>query len=375
MIAKKPFAMLKCFLVAMGALSFLVAPQVVERAGAGSSDLKKVIEGAKKEKILRIQWSAGRLGGDAGIRKMVAAMNKRYGTNVKLQFTPGPNFPKMLNKLTQEKAAGRPASSDIQLGTSNHIAQGLRNGMLRKIDWNSIIERPIPSGANVDRIATDGSGVMIASRIVGITYNTNLVKGDDIPTSMEDVFKPKFKGKIASTPYATGLYQFAAKDVLGYEFMKKYTRRLAKQIGGLFSCNTMERVGSGEFLMLIFDCGHDDALRLKRRGAPLGHATVKEVARVNIIYFGVPKHALHPNAAMLFTNFLQTKEGQALQWKLAGHDLHIYPEAHTRLPVQKVVAQNGKLIIDTVQREFKIGHKEVNRIKREFVKILKKGGV
>ena len=44
-------------------------------------------------------------------------------------------------------------------------------------------------------------------------------------------------------------------------------------------------------------------------------------------------------------------------------------------PVKKVVAQKGKLIIDTVQREFKMGHKEINRIKKEFVKILKKGGV
>jgi ABC-type Fe3+ transport system substrate-binding protein len=114
---------------------------------------------------------------------------------------------------------------------------------------------------------------------------------------------------------------------------------------------------------------------LKRRGAPLAQTPIKEIARVNIIYFGVPKHAQHPNAAILFSNFLNTKEGQALQWDLAGHDLHIYPEAHTRGPVEKVVAQKGKLIIDTVQREFKMGHKEINRIKKEFVRILKKGGV
>jgi len=375
--AKIMFSGLRVFLIAIGAVGLLAAPQAVGKAAAGSQSagLKKVIAGANKEGVLKIQWSAGRIGGDAGIRQMVAAMNKRYGTNIKLQFTPGPNFPKMLNKLLQEKAANRPASTDIQLGTSNHISGGLKKGMLRKIDWNSILERPAPADANVNRVATEGAGLMIASRVVGITYNTKFVKGSDVPTSMEDVFKPKWKGKIGSTPFATGLYQFAAKDMLGYEFMKNYTKRLAKQIGGLFSCNTMERVASGEFQMLVFDCGHDDSLRLKRRGAPLGHATIKEIGRVNIIYFGVPKHAQNPNAAILFSNFLNTKEGQALQWDLAGHDLHIYPEAHTRTPVQKIIAQKGKLIIDTVQREFKIGHKEVNRIKKEFVKILKKGGV
>ncbi|MFB3122296.1 MAG: ABC transporter substrate-binding protein [Candidatus Binatia bacterium] len=375
--AKIMFSGLRVLLIAIGAIGLLAAPHAVGKAAAGSQspELKKVIAGANKEGILKIQWSAGRIGGDAGIRQMVTAMNKRYGTNIKLQFTPGPNFPKMLNKLLQEKAANRPASTDIQLGTSNHISGGLKKGMLRKIDWNSILERPAPADANVNRVATEGAGLMIASRVVGITYNTKFVKGSDVPTSMEDVFKPKWKGKIGSTPFATGLYQFAAKDMLGYEFMKNYTKRLAKQIGGLFSCNTMERVASGEFLMLVFDCGHDDSLRLKRRGAPLGHATIKEIGRVNIIYFGVPKHAQNPNAAILFSNFLNTKEGQALQWDLAGHDLHIYHDAHTRAPVQKIIAQKGKLIIDTVQREFKIGHKEVNRIKREFVKILKQGGV
>ncbi len=44
---------------------------------------------------------------------------------------------------------------------------------------------------------------------------------------------------------------------------------------------------------------------------------------------------------MLFSNFLNTKEGQGLKWDLAGHVLYIYAKAHTRVPVQKVVAQKG----------------------------------
>ncbi len=341
---------------------------------ARSAELEKVIEGAKREGTLRLQWSAGRLGGDAALGTMVEAMNKNYGTNVKLQFTPGPDFPTMLNKLTQEKAAGQRASSDIYLGSSNHFAEGLQNGMLRKMDWASIIERPAPADTTLNRVAAKGVGIAMASRVVGITYNSNLVKGEDIPNSMEDVFKPKWKGKIASTPFATGLYQLGAKDMLGYEHMKGYTQRLAKQIGGLFSCNVIERIASGEFAMLVFDCGHDDALRYQRRGAPVASITPKEIARINIIYFGVPEHAQHPNSATLFTNFLHTQEGQALQWKLAGHDLHIYPEANTRKPVQKVVDARGKLTIDTVEREFTLGHDEFNRMKDEFMKILKEGG-
>ena len=373
MFARRTFFWLKLLLTPLGALILLTASQPSE-GQARSAELEKVIEAAKKEGVLTIQWSAGRLGGDAALKTMVEAMNKMYGTNAKLQFTPGPDFPTMFNKLTQEKAAGQRASSDIFLGTSNHIAEGLENGMLRKMDWGSLLEQPSPPDANINRLAPKGVGVAMASRVVGITYNSSLVKGDDIPNSMEDVFKPKWKGKIASTPFATGLYQFAAKDMLGYEYMKGYTVRLAKQIAGLISCNVVERVASGEFAMLVFDCGHDDALRYQRRGAPVSHVTPREIARINIIYFGVPEHAQHPNTAALFTNFLHTREGQALQWKLAGHDLHIYPEAHTRKPVQKVVDARGKLALDTVEREFVLGHEELNRIRDEFVKILKEGG-
>jgi len=366
MLDKRLFFLLGCLLPLIAGYP---AP-----AQTRSPALQKVIEEAKKEGVLQIQWSAGRLGGDAGVRTMMDDMNKRYGTNIRHQVTPGPDFPTMLNKLTQEKAAGQRASSDIYLGTSNHIAEGTENGMLRQIDWNSIVERRAPPDANMDRLAPKGTGIAMASRVVGITINTKLVKGDDVPDSLEDVFKPKWKGKIASTPYATGLYQFAAPDMLGYEYMKKYTQRLAGHIGGLMSCNVVERIASGEFAMLVFDCGHDDALRYSRRGAPVGHAVPKEIARINIIYFGIPEHAQHPNAGILFTNFLHTEEGQKLQWKLAGHDLHIYPEAETRKPVLRVVQARGKLAIDTVQREREIGHDFFNKVKDEFVKMLKEGG-
>lgn len=370
MLHERIFSLRGCSFISFAVLLLIgLGPSV--SAQTRPAALQKVIDGAKNEGVLKIQFLGGRLDGDAGLRPMVAAMNKMYGTNVKLQYTPGPDFPTMLNKITQEKAAGAPSSTDINLMTSNHVAEGTKNGVLKKMDWGSILERPAPPDANVNRIAPEGTAVMIASRVVGITYNSNLVKGDDIPDNMEDVFKPKWKGKIASTPFATGLYQFAAKDMLGYEYMKKYTLRLASQIGGLIACNAVDRVSSGEFAMMVFDCGHDDAYRYQKRGAPVGHVTPKEIARINLLYMGVPVHAQQPNAATLFINFMNSREGQALQWEHARHDLHIYPEANTRKPVQRVVDARGKLALDSVERELSLGHEEVNRIRDEFVKILK----
>jgi ABC-type Fe3+ transport system substrate-binding protein len=344
------------------------------QALAQSPALEKVIEGAKTEGSLKLQWLAGRLDGEAGLRPMIAAMNKRYGTNVKLQYTPGPDFPTMFNKISQERAAGLLSSTDINLMAASHTAEGLKTGLLRKLDWNSILERPAPSDANINRVAPEGVAVMIASRVIGITYNTNLVKGEDIPASMEDIFKPKWKGKIVSTPFGVGLTQFAAKDLLGYDYMKSYTQRIAKHIGGLTACSNVDRVSSGEFAMMVFDCGQDDTLRYQKRGAPLGHATVKEVAATIQLHMGVPVHAQHPNAAALFINFMSTQEGQALQWEHARHDLHVYPEAHTRRSLQRVAEAHGKFGIGTVERELMLGLEETDRIRVEFQRILKEGG-
>ena len=191
---------------------------------------------------------------------------------------------------------------------------------------------------------------------------------------MEDVFKPKWKGKIASTPYATGLYHFAAKDMLGYGRMKNYTQRLAEHIGGLFSCSNIPRISSGEFVMMVFDCGGYAALQYKKRGAPVDSATIEEISRINHFYMGVPVNAEHPNAGTLLIAFLHTPEGQDLLWDSARLDLHIYPESNSRKQVLKIFNTGGKVLLDTAQRDLKMGTEELARIQREFSKILKAGG-
>ena len=80
--------------IIVSALVFLVAAQLPHDAAAGSAALEKVIEGEKKEGLLKLLWTEGHFGGDLDLRAMLDAMNKRYGTNRKLQFTQGGAFPR-----------------------------------------------------------------------------------------------------------------------------------------------------------------------------------------------------------------------------------------------------------------------------------------
>ena len=354
--------------------AFVLAATIISSgdALARSPELEKVIKGAKKEGVLKLLWTEGHMGADAGISDMLKSINKRYGTNIKLQFTQGRSFPANLGRLTQEHRAKQTSSTDVFMGSGSHMLSGFKTGMLQRVDWNKLIERPEPQNAVVKRVNNGGVGVAIASRVVGIVYNTNLVKGSDIPYSIEDVMNPKWKGQIAITPYLTGFYQFAAPDVFGIKFMTDYMKRLKPQIGGFIGCNSLDKVASGQFAMLIFDCGRDATVRYQRRGAPLGHAVPKEIVRNNIINLGVPSNAAHPNVGKLFIAWTHSKEGQTALWKHGAYDLEIYPGSKSKSLVDAARSKNSKAIFlkSTVQRTFQQKKDGINV--RKFQKKLKK---
>ena len=95
-------------------LLLLVALVLPGQAAARSAALEKVIEGAKKEGVLKLLWTEGHFGADVGINDMLRVMNKRYGTNIKLQFTQGRSFPANLGRLTQEFKAKQRRLKDQQ---------------------------------------------------------------------------------------------------------------------------------------------------------------------------------------------------------------------------------------------------------------------
>lgn len=379
MFSERAFSGLRYLFVIVSTLVFLVAMRPPQEAAARSAALEKVIEEAKKEKLLKLLWTEGHFGGDTGIQAILDAMNQRYGTNVSLQFTQGGSFPANLGRLTQEYRAKQPSSTDVFLGSAGHMVSGLQSGWLEKVDWESLLERPAPSNPVLPRINSEGVGMAVASRVVGIVYNTNLVKGDDVPKSMEDVLDPKFKGQIATTPYVTGFYQFSAPDVLGIEFMRGFAQRLAPYLGGKIGCNSLDAVASGQFAMLIFDCGLDATIRYQRRGAPLAHVVPKEIIRDNVIDVGVPSNATNSNVAKLFINFLHTEQGQELLWKHGAYDLEVYPDSHSAKLVREFRKKypDAKFLVDTVQRtlalrkqgiDLRTYQKEIRNIFRDAAK-------
>ena len=356
---------------AMGMFATLLITLVVESLPAASAPtMQELIEGAKKETTLRGQWSQNSFGGAKGLAELVAGMNKKYGLNLKPQFTPGPDMQRLMLRVAQEAAAGQPASTDLYMGNSQAIFDAMKANVLKPVEWNAILPRKLPIESGFDPIAPDGVAIAFATTVVGILYNSDQVKGEDIPRSLEDVLKPKWKGKIASTPYAAGFRELAMPGFLGREFVMDYTKRLSRHIGGLLRCGEAERFTSGEFLMLVLTCGGNDVNVLQATGAPVAHTVVKEGTVLHIRYAGVPKHSQSPNAAALLAAYLHTPEAQAMLWREDGLDLHLYPESKMKKDVEKVRAAGGKVALNTPQwlaslKGYAETQKEIEKILRE----------
>ncbi|HSQ11877.1 MAG TPA: hypothetical protein VLM90_02630, partial [Candidatus Deferrimicrobium sp.] len=89
-------------------LSIIVLVPVV-----GATTLDEVIEGARKEGILRGQWGQNSYGGSEGFQEILAGMNKKYKLNLKGQYTPGPDMQRLMLRVIQEASAGQPSSTDV----------------------------------------------------------------------------------------------------------------------------------------------------------------------------------------------------------------------------------------------------------------------
>jgi ABC-type Fe3+ transport system substrate-binding protein len=356
----------------IGIAAMLLTAIVVENVQAASAtSLAQLVEGAKKEGIIRGQWSQNSFGGAKGLVELVAGMNKKYGLNLKSQFTPGPDMQRLMLRLAQEAAAGQPASTDVYMGNSQAIFDAMKANVLKPMEWTPILPRKIPAEQGFDPVAPEGVAVAFATTVVGILYNSDLVKGNDIPRRLEDVLNPKWKGKIASTPYAAGFRELAMPGFLGREYVIEFTKKLSRQIGGLLRCGEAERFTSGEFLMLVLTCGGNDVNVLQATGAPVAHTVIEEGTVLHIRYAGVPKHSQSPNAGALLTAYLHTPEAQALLWRDDGLDLHVYPESKMKKDVEKVRAAGGKIALNTPQ--WLASLKGYAETQKELEKILREG--
>ena len=320
------------------ALAFATAPAQAQTAA--NPELAKIIAGAKKEGKLLLRSTTSVNGAADGAKVAQAGIKKMFGVDLDVEWVPGPAFAPLAAALYQEKQAGQPASGDVYVATPIQIVPYLSRGLFQKVDWVKLM----PDRIKPDFVEGDGRALRFMTFLPGINYNVKVATWVPQIHVLADVLKPEYKGKFLTTPFLAGFDVLLADSQWGPKKTEDFVRQMSGQISGLLGCEAEDRIASGETPALVLDCsgGSQNRLRYRDKGVLDTHI-VSDAAQRRYAYMTIPAHTAHPNAAILYTLYISSAEGQEkVVWDLYGQDLDLYPGSHSAKRVAEYRAKGVK---------------------------------
>jgi iron(III) transport system substrate-binding protein len=266
------------------------------------ADREKVLaEGAKKEGEVMLYTSLV----PEDLTALGAAFEKKYGVKLK---TWRANSEKVLQRAVTEARAGRHDADIVETNgpqlESLYREKGLQP--LRSPHLKDLMPQALPA-----------HGHWVGTRINMFvhSYNTNLVKKEELPKSYQDLAHPRWKGRLGIEAEDEDWFAMIIK-ALGEEQGLRIFRDIVKVNGlSVRKGHTLLAglVASGEIPLALTTYSHG-AEKMKQKGAPVEwFAIAPAIGRANGI--GVVAKPPHPHAAALFVDFLLSPEGQQILQK------------------------------------------------------------
>ena len=242
---------------------------------------------------------------DQVVRPLVSAFEAKYG--IKVTFTRGDSQVNTV-KLLNEYRAGR-VMSDVF---------GLTSGLHVLIDAGAVRQFTSANGDELPAHYRDPDRYWVASHIYVMApgINTSLAPAAQWPKTYEDLLRPYWKDKMVWKPNdLSGAPGFVGNILLsmGEERGMDYLRRLAGQRIRMVNASAravLDQVIGGEYPMALQIFNHHAAIS-KQKGAPVDWLRLSPTT-VNPGLVGLPKNSPHPNAGLLFVEFMTSQEGQQI---------------------------------------------------------------
>jgi len=276
----------------------LLAAAPARAAGADAA----LIEAARKEGALA--WYSTLIVNQI-TRPLALAFEKKY-PGIKVQYSRATSTEVAL-KIIAEGRAGR-LQADVFDGSNTVFALG---------DAGLVEPYLVQSANNFLPELRDKAGMWTAMNVYFMTagYNTDMVKGADIPKTFDDLLNPKWQGRMAWTtdPTVNGPPGFIQNILAlkGQEKGMEYLKALAAQkIVNIPASQrvVLDKVIAGEFPIGLMIFNHHAAISAEQ-GAPIAWARLEPLpSNANMI--SIVKGAPHPNAAKLFLEYVLSEEGQ-----------------------------------------------------------------
>lgn len=285
---------------ALSAQDAAMAQSSAEAAGyKGADRQQRLVAGAKKEGELLIYTSAP----VDDMAVLTAAFEKKYGVKVKVWRAGSEN---VLQRAVSEARANR-FEVDL-IDTNGPEMESLHREKLLQEVASPYLSDLIPAA-----ILPHHEWVGTRLNIFALAYNTRLVKKEDLPKTYQDLLNPKWKGKLGIE--AEDLDWFAGVitelgEAKGLKLFRDIvaTNGLSVRKGHTLLTNL---VISGE-VPLALTVYNYKADQLKNKGAPIDWFVIPPaLARPN--GSGVLRRAPHPNAAVLYFDFMLSDAQQILE--------------------------------------------------------------
>jgi iron(III) transport system substrate-binding protein len=201
--------------------NYFIAPLmlIVWISVASAAPIDELIKGARQEGT--IEFYAPSTLTPQGAQAVAAAFNKKYGLNIKLQYSPSGNMTRDIGKVVGLGATGVPPEWDLMVVTDAHHATLWVKKMHQPFDYKSI-------GVDQKAIQYDNGAVSFANQFVLPAYNKKLVAEKDAPKTWEDLLNPKWKGKIGVSSATHHMARLAAGP-WGEEKATNFVKALTKQ--------------------------------------------------------------------------------------------------------------------------------------------------
>lgn len=341
---------MKKILTIMAGVSLGWMVTLVGTSFGAASPIDQLIAGAKKEGV--IEFHGPSTLGPEGAQALAAGFNKKYGLNIKLNFSPSGNMTRDVAKIVGMSASGQPPEWDIMVVTDAHHGSLWLRKLQKTFDYAG-------AGVPKDRIEYDSGTISVANQFALPTYNSKLVAAKDVPKKWEDLLDPKWKGKLGvinSTHHWGRLAAGPWGEEKTIEFIKKLSalKPLLARAGEM-----AQRLVLGE--VLVSATMQDSQLHESQEsGAPLAFADQVQPVISPEYHVGVLKNAPHPNVGHLFVIFMASPEVQVIWKKHTGHSSAYVPGTDAYKFAQ------GKQVVYMKQDQAD----KVDKISRQIGKIL-----
>lgn len=239
--------------------------------------------------------------------KISEAFGRRYPFLDKKLYRAGSTA--LLRKILTEAQAGRfePDVINIPPGPAYELR---RKELLEKY------RSPYRGALRQEMLDKEGYYTPWQHIVVLITYNTELVKKEDVPKSYEDLLNPKWKSKIHLDTQDADWFHTLVQH-WGEEKGIAYMKKLAAMDLQIRTGHTLgaQLLAAGEFHLspMLYD---HRVQEMMAQGAPLDFALIDPVVS-KPRGLALAKHSSNPHAAILYLDWILSEEAQ----KLVGEEI------------------------------------------------------